>query len=143
VLATVVSAPAGFGKTTLLAEWLATSEAGQGRAAWVALDQSDNEPALFWAYFIAALQRLDAQIGKNTHVLLHSPQPVPVETLLGTLRNEVDALGERVVLVLETDPSGHRVHSRPSAAAVAAGHRWPSRPAIATAPPARAANWLR
>src|SRR5205085_7120102 len=51
---TVVSAPAGFGKTTLLAEWLATSEAGQGRAAWVALDQSDNEPALFWAYFIAA-----------------------------------------------------------------------------------------
>ena len=63
---TVVSAPAGFGKTTLLAEWLATSEAGNDRAAWVALDQSDNEPALFWAYFIAALQTLDAQIGKNT-----------------------------------------------------------------------------
>jgi ATP/maltotriose-dependent transcriptional regulator MalT len=58
--------PGGVGKTTLLDEWLATSEGGQGRAAWVALDQSDNEPALFWADFIAALQTLDAQIGKNT-----------------------------------------------------------------------------
>jgi LuxR family maltose regulon positive regulatory protein len=98
---TVVSAPAGFGKTTLLAEWLATSEAAKDRAAWVALDQSDNEPALFWAYFIAALQTVHAQIGKNTFALLHSPQPVPVETLLGTLLNEVGAIGERVVLVLD------------------------------------------
>src|SRR5438270_10126511 len=57
---TVVSAPAGFGKTTLLAEWLATSDVGQGRAAWVSLDPNDNEPALFWAYFIAALQTVDA-----------------------------------------------------------------------------------
>ena len=112
----------------------------------MALDQSDNEPALFWAYFIAALQTVHPQIGKNTLALLHSPQPVPVETLLGTLLNEVGALGERVVLVLDdyhligaqTDPSGHRLSSRPSAAAVAAGHRWPSRPAIATEPPASA-----
>jgi LuxR family maltose regulon positive regulatory protein len=98
---TVISAPAGFGKTTLLAEWLATSEAGQGRAAWVALDQSDNEPALFWAYFVAALQTVHAQIGTNTFVLLHSPQPVPVEILLRTLLNDVGALAERVVLVLD------------------------------------------
>jgi ATP/maltotriose-dependent transcriptional regulator MalT len=98
---TVVSAPAGFGKTTLLAEWLATSEAGKARAAWVALDQSDNEPALFWAYLIAALQTVNAQIGKNTLALLHSPQPVPVETLLGTLLNDVGSLAERVVLVLD------------------------------------------
>ena len=98
---TVVSAPAGFGKTTLLAEWLASSEARKGRAAWVGLDQSDNEPALFWAYFIAALQTVDAQIGKNTLVLLHSPRAVPVETLLGTLLNEVGSLAERVVLVLD------------------------------------------
>jgi LuxR family transcriptional regulator, maltose regulon positive regulatory protein len=53
---TLVSAPAGFGKTTLLAEWLASAEAGTQPAAWLALDQSDNEPALFWAYVIAALQ---------------------------------------------------------------------------------------
>jgi ATP/maltotriose-dependent transcriptional regulator MalT len=52
----LVSAPAGFGKTTLLAEWLATAQAGKLPAAWLALDQSDNEPALFWSYLIAALQ---------------------------------------------------------------------------------------
>ena len=97
----LVSAPAGFGKTTLLAEWLATVEADKGSVAWVSLDRSDNEPTLFWAYFIAALQTVDAQIGKNTLVLLHSPQPVPVETLLGTLLNDVGALAERVVLVLD------------------------------------------
>ncbi len=53
---TLVSAPAGFGKTTLLAEWLAAAPAGERPAAWVSLDQSDNDPALFWAYFITALQ---------------------------------------------------------------------------------------
>src|SRR5437588_627530 len=47
------------------------------------------------------LQTVDAHIGKNTLVLLHSPQPVPIETLLGTLLNEVGALAERVVLVLD------------------------------------------
>ena len=55
---TLVSAPAGFGKTTLLAEWLATAEAGKGPAAWVALDQTDNEPTLFWAYFIEGYVRI-------------------------------------------------------------------------------------
>jgi len=49
---TILSAPAGFGKTTLLGQWLASERA----AAWVSLDQSDNEPTLFWAYVIAALQ---------------------------------------------------------------------------------------
>src|SRR3982074_789982 len=60
---TLISAPAGFGKTMLLAEWLANAEAGRGPAAWVALDQSDNEPTLFWGYFIAALQTVHAQVG--------------------------------------------------------------------------------
>src|SRR5207237_7064952 len=94
---TVVSAPAGFGKTTLLAEWLATSEVGQGRTAWLSLDESDSEPALFWAYFIAALQTVDAQIGKSALTLLQSPQAVPLETLLGTLLNDIGALTERLV----------------------------------------------
>ena len=53
---TLVSAPAGFGKTTLLGKWLAATQAGERVAGWVSLDHSDNDPALFWAYFITALQ---------------------------------------------------------------------------------------
>ena len=52
---TLVSAPAGFGKTTLLAEWLAVAAAGGRSVAWLSLDQRDNDPALFWAYVVAAL----------------------------------------------------------------------------------------
>ncbi|TME26620.1 MAG: hypothetical protein E6I75_26115 [Chloroflexi bacterium] len=98
---TLISAPAGFGKTTLLAEWLATAEVGRDRAAWVALDQSDNEPTLFWAYFIAALQTVYAQVGTRALALLHSPQPLPVETLQGTLLNEISALPQPIVVVLD------------------------------------------
>ncbi len=57
---TLVSAPAGFGKTTLLAEWHAATPASELPAAWVSLDQSDNDPALFWAYFITALQAIQS-----------------------------------------------------------------------------------
>ena len=57
----LISAPAGFGKTTLLAEWLAATPAGAAQptpagVGWISLDQSDNDPAFFWAYFIAAMQ---------------------------------------------------------------------------------------
>ncbi len=52
---TLVSGPAGFGKTTLLAEWLASTPASERAAGWVSLDGSDNDPAFFWAYFIRAL----------------------------------------------------------------------------------------
>ena len=98
---TLVSAPAGFGKTTLLTEWLASAPANNRPAAWVALDQSDNEPALFWAYVIAALQTVNAEVGTRALALLHSPQPLPVETLLATLLNEIGALEQRIVLVLD------------------------------------------
>ena len=53
---TVVAAPAGFGKTTLLAESCATNEAGACRLAWLSLDGSDNDPTVFWSYVIAAIQ---------------------------------------------------------------------------------------
>src|SRR2546427_13068031 len=71
---TLVCAPAGFGKTTLLGQWPARDRA----AAWVSLDPSDNEPTLFWAYLIAALQTVHAEIGQTTLSLLRSPQPLPV-----------------------------------------------------------------
>jgi LuxR family maltose regulon positive regulatory protein len=94
---TVVCAPAGFGKTTLLGQWLASERA----AAWLSLDQSDNEPTVFWAYLIAALQTVHAGIGQPTLSLLRSPQPLPLETLLGPLLNEVASLTQRSVLVLD------------------------------------------
>jgi LuxR family maltose regulon positive regulatory protein len=72
-----------------------------GRATWVALDQSDNEPKLFRTYFIAALQTVHAQVGTRALSLLRSLQPLPVETLLGTLLNELSATSYRVVLVLD------------------------------------------
>ena len=53
---TLVSAPAGFGKTTLLTQWLAAAPADGRSAAWLSLDQRDNDPALFWAYLVAALK---------------------------------------------------------------------------------------
>src|SRR5438105_7005612 len=100
---TLVSAPAGFGKTTLLAEWLATAEAGDQPAAWLALDQSDNEPALFWSYVIAALQtvRPEFDAGQSTLALLQSLQPLPGETVLSRMLNEVGALAQDIVLVLD------------------------------------------
>src|ERR671937_2733524 len=68
---TLVSAPAGFGKTTLLAEWLADTRA----AAWLSLDPSDNQPAVFWTYLIAALQTVVPGLGALPLPLLQSPQP--------------------------------------------------------------------
>jgi LuxR family maltose regulon positive regulatory protein len=86
---TLVSAPAGCGKTTLLAEWLAAIPASERPAAWVSLDQSDNDPTRFWEYFITALQTVHSGVGGNALSLLRSPQPPPIETLLGTLINEI------------------------------------------------------
>ena len=62
---TLISAPPGFGKTTLLAEWLAATPVSERPAAWVSLDQSDNDPALFWAYFITALQKVQSEVGES------------------------------------------------------------------------------
>jgi ATP/maltotriose-dependent transcriptional regulator MalT len=94
---TLVSAPAGFGKTTLLAEWLAASPANERAAGWVSLDQSDNDPAFFWAYFITALQkaysrRVRSGVGESALALLRSPQPQPIESVLTTLINDINAI---------------------------------------------------
>ena len=62
---TLVSAPAGFGKSTMLAEWVAGTPPDERPAAWVSFDQSDNDPALFWAYFITALQTVRSGVGEN------------------------------------------------------------------------------
>src|SRR5260370_5140572 len=97
---TLVSAPAGFGKTTLLAEWLAVAAADGRSVAWLSLDQRDNDPALFWTYLVAALTTAAAGVGAGALSLLQSIQP-PSEAGLATLLNELDAISNDVVLGLD------------------------------------------
>ena len=83
---TLISAPAGFGKTTLLSEWAA----GCGRpVAWVSLDKGDNDPSRFLVYFIAALRMVREELGETGLAMLQSPQLPPVESVLTTLINEI------------------------------------------------------
>ena len=97
----LVSAPAGFGKTTLLTEWLAAGPAGERLAAWLSLDRGDNDPASFWAYVIAALRTVASGIGESALALLRAPQPPPVEAVLTALLNDVAAVAGNIVLVLD------------------------------------------
>ena len=98
---TLVSAPAGFGKTTLLAEWLAAVAADGRAAAWLSLDEGDNEPATFWAYLIAVLQTMAPGVGASALPLLQAPRPPSREAGLAALLNEMSALPNHVVLVLD------------------------------------------
>ena len=100
----LVSAPAGFGKTTLLTEWLAAgpaAPAGERLAAWLSLDRGDNDPASFWAYVIAALRAVASGVGEGALALLQAPQPPPIETVLTVLLNDLGAITADIVLVLD------------------------------------------
>ena len=101
---TLVSAPAGFGKTTLLTEWLAArpaSGAGERLVAWLSLDQADNDPASFWAYVIAAVQTVEPGVGQGALALLQASPPSPIETVLTALLNDMGASAGEIVLVLD------------------------------------------
>ncbi|MCG8347387.1 MAG: NACHT domain-containing protein, partial [Chloroflexales bacterium] len=95
---TLISAPAGFGKTTLVSAWVADCARP---TAWLALDAGDNDPARFLAYLVAAMQTIAPQIGAGVLAALQSPQPPPPESILTTLLNEIAALPDRCVLVLD------------------------------------------
>ena len=97
---TLISAPAGFGKTTLVAEWLAATATKERSAAWLSLDQSDNDPASFWSYLVAALQTAGPVVGATALSLLQPPQ-APIEAVLATLLNELSAVPNDLVLVLD------------------------------------------
>lgn len=84
---TLISAWAGFGKTTLLADWLA-APADQRSTAWLSLDRGDNDPASFWNYVIAALQAAAPGVGEGARRLLDSPQ-APIEGVLTAILNEL------------------------------------------------------
>jgi LuxR family maltose regulon positive regulatory protein len=94
----LISAPAGFGKTTLVSEWLAGCERP---AAWLSLDEGDNDPPRFLAYLVAALQTIAVNVGEGVMGLLQSPQSLPIETILPALLDEITTIPDNFVLVLD------------------------------------------
>jgi LuxR family maltose regulon positive regulatory protein len=109
---TLVSAPAGFGKTTLLSEWL-EDRSGDGRSvAWLSLEEADNDPARFLAYLVSALRSaLGEGIGEGVLASLRLPEFPPVEAVVGVLINELaDVRHEEVTILLD---DYHVIHSRP------------------------------
>ena len=95
---TLISAPAGFGKTTLVSEWIG---GGERPSAWLSLDERDSELTRFLTYLIAALQTVAAQTGERVLEQLRSPQPPPTEALLTNLLNEIAAITDEFLLVLD------------------------------------------
>ncbi len=132
---TLVSAPAGFGKTTLLAEWATLQKDEGGRrkdenkepenelhpssltrsvhpfkVVWLSLDEGDNDLARFFTYFITALQNVLPGVGEAALLAFRSPQPPPVETLLTRLINEIASEATSFALVLD---DYHLIKARP------------------------------
>ena len=105
---TLVSAPAGFGKTTLLSVWASDLPSSRS-VAWLSLDAADNDPARFWRYFVTAVDRLQPGSGEIALALLGSPQAPRVEAILTTLLNELADLEADAVLVLD---DYHLIESR-------------------------------
>jgi LuxR family transcriptional regulator, maltose regulon positive regulatory protein len=98
---TLISAPAGFGKTTLLVEWLREREGGEGAVAWLSLDEGDNDPTRFLSYLVAALRSVEEEIGEGVLSALRSPEPPRIEALTAALINGLAALPEELTLVLD------------------------------------------
>ncbi|MBP7960478.1 MAG: AAA family ATPase, partial [Caldilineaceae bacterium] len=95
---TLIAAPAGFGKSTLLSQWI---EQFGGPVAWLALDPDDNDPIRFWTYAITALRTRLPEIGTQALGLLKTPQPTPLSTILAHLVNDLAQLPGEIVLVLD------------------------------------------
>src|SRR6266545_3412217 len=117
---TLIAAPAGFGKTTLLSDWIAARTADRGlrtatvtsalspqssarstRVAWLSLDEGDSDPTRFLAYLVAALQIIAPTIGAGVVAVLQSSQPPPTEAMLTALLNDITAIPDPFVLVLD------------------------------------------
>jgi LuxR family maltose regulon positive regulatory protein len=96
---TLLSAPAGWGKTTLLAQWALGAGEDQ-RFAWLSLDPSDNDPVWFWMYVVAAVQKICPGVGIRGLELLAMGVD-PVQVVLPTLLNDLDTIGSPMVLILD------------------------------------------
>ena len=110
---TLVSAPAGFGKSTLVSTWAAGCDRP---VAWLSLDDDDNDQTRFLSYVIAALQTISPNVGESALVALRSPQPPPTETLVADVLNDIAHVSDSFVLVLD---DYHVIDSRPVETAVA------------------------
>jgi LuxR family maltose regulon positive regulatory protein len=95
---TLVSAPAGFGKTTLIGAWVDGLDRG---AAWLSLDEADSDPVQFLSYLVAALQQVDPTIGEAVEQAVRAPQLPPLQGLAAALINDVAAADAPLVLVLD------------------------------------------
>lgn len=98
---TLVSALAGFGKTTLVSEWHHAADRRSHPLAWLSLDEDDNDPHRFLDYLIAAVATLQRRIGDTALTLLHSPQPRPPTVLLAALINDLSVLSSPFAFVLD------------------------------------------
>jgi LuxR family maltose regulon positive regulatory protein len=104
---TLISAPAGFGKTTLLSEWIPQSPRC---VTWLSLDEGDNDSTRFWAYFISSLQGLRSDLGDDALTLLQSLPPPPITSILTALINDLAAFTDVFAIVLD---DYHLVDSEP------------------------------
>jgi LuxR family maltose regulon positive regulatory protein len=99
---TLISAPAGYGKTTLLSEWLASRP---GRIAWLSLDEQDNSAPRFWMHLITAIQRTpsvsNTAFGQTALRILEADQSASIQAILTTLLDDLTALSDTIVLVLD------------------------------------------
>ncbi|MEP7137510.1 MAG: LuxR C-terminal-related transcriptional regulator [Chloroflexota bacterium] len=95
---TLISAPAGFGKSTLISEWIVNS--GQP-VAWLSLDENDNDPARFLIYLITTLQTISPNLGAEVLDALQSPQTLPIDSILTALLNEIAVISDEFILVLD------------------------------------------
>ncbi len=104
---TLVSAPAGYGKTTMVSNWL--RETGVP-SAWLSLDESDNDPSRFLQYFMTALQTIIPTIRGDRPGMLQAMQPAPFDALMSSLINEITTYTAPFVLVLD---DFHLIHAQP------------------------------
>jgi LuxR family maltose regulon positive regulatory protein len=95
---TLVSAPAGFGKSTLVSSWLAESGV---QAAWLSLDQGDNDPVRFWTYLIAAIQTIHQEMGVEARQIVSAPQLRSTDPVAISLINDISQLAHDLVVVLD------------------------------------------
>ncbi len=112
---TLVSAPAGFGKTSLLGQWRATPPGSESPTAWVSLEEGDKDLPRFFSYLIAALQTINPGVGETSLALINSPEPPPIESVVTTLINEITLIPDDFCLILD---DYHLIESQPIHAAV-------------------------